>query len=174
MSAAPDRQPPEPADSATSWRSLGVLVLFLVICFLAAALGSTVTTPKIDGWYAALAKPPFNPPDWIFAPVWSLLFAMMAVAAWRVWLTDRAIVRNRRALLLFALQLLFNMAWSIVFFGAESPFGGIFVIAILEALIVATILAFRRHDSLAAWLLVPYAAWVAFAMVLNVAIYRLN
>jgi tryptophan-rich sensory protein len=159
---------------AWGFRSLRALAVLLVICFLAAAIGGAVTTPKIDGWYATLTKPSFNPPNWIFGPVWTILYAMMAFAAWRVWRTDPAIVANRRALLLFMLQLVFNLAWSTAFFGVENPLAGLVVIVLLEILIVATILAFGKQDKTAAWLLVPYAAWVGFAMLLNIAIYRLN
>jgi benzodiazapine receptor len=155
-------------------RSIAVLAVSLVLCFAVAAIGGAVTSPAIDGWYAGLAKPPFNPPDLVFAPVWSLLYAMMAVAAWRIWLAEPQMRSNRRALFLFALQLALNLGWSVAFFGTRSPLAGLIVILALEAVIVATILEFMRIDRLAAWLMVPYAAWVAFAIVLNVAIYSLN
>ena len=161
-------------EPAWSRRSLIALAVCLALCFGVAAIGGAVTTPQINGWYATLAKPSFNPPDWIFGPVWSLLFAMMAIAAWRVWGADPRMRRNRTALLLFALQLAFNLAWSVAFFGAQSPLSGLVVIVPLEILIVATILAFTRHDRVAALMLVPYAAWVGFAMLLNFTIYSLN
>lgn len=168
--------PARPAGSV-AWlggRSIAALAVALILCFAVAAIGGAVTRPAIDGWYADLAKPSFNPPDWVFAPVWTVLFAMMAVAAWRIWLAGPQTGSNRRALVLFALQLACNLAWSIAFFGARSPSAGLVVILVLEALIVMTILDFRRIDRLAAWLMVPYAAWVAFAIVLNIAIYSLN
>ncbi len=167
----------DPQPASAGWftgRSVVALIVSLALCFAVAAIGGAVTRPNIDGWYAGLAKPPFNPPDWVFAPVWTLLFAMMAVAAWRVWLADPSMRSNRRALILFALQLAFNLAWSVVFFGAQSPLAGLVVILVLEGLIAATIAAFRPIDRLAAWLMVPYAAWVAFAIVLNLSIYSLN
>ena len=166
-----ERATPEPA---WSFRSLLVLAMFLVLCFVVAAIGGNVTTPEIGGWYATLAKPSFNPPAWIFGPVWSLLYTMMAFAGWLVWRADPAMRKNRGALLLFLLQLAFNLAWSVAFFGMHSPLFGLFVIVPLEILIIATALAFAKFDRIAAWLLVPYAAWVAFAMLLNIAIYRLN
>ncbi len=163
-----------PMIDARDRRSLAALALMLIVCFLVAGIGGAVTAPKIDGWYAALAKPWFNPPNWLFGPAWTLLYAMMAIAAWRVWRTDPSLRTNRRALGLFAAQLVFNLAWSIAFFGAESPLAGLLVIVVLELLIISTILAFRRHDIIAVWLLVPYAAWVGFASALNMAIYSLN
>lgn len=171
------KQRPRPRSGAPnrlSGRSIVALAGSLVLCFAVAAIGGAVTRPNIDGWYAGIAKPPFNPPDWVFAPVWTLLFAMMAVAAWRIWLADPRMQSNRRALVLFTLQLAFNLAWSVAFFGAGSPLAGLVVIVALEGLIVATIIEFGRIDRLAAWLMVPYAAWVAFAIVLNVSIYNLN
>lgn len=171
-----EKDPGRPAGSVALFggRSILALAVSLALCFAVAAVGGAVTRPAINGWYAGLAKPPFNPPDWVFAPVWTLLFAMMAVAAWRIGLADPQMRSNRRALVLFALQLAVNLGWSVAFFGARSPLAGLVVILVLEALIVATILEFRHLDRPAAWLMVPYAAWVAFAIVLNVAIYSLN
>jgi tryptophan-rich sensory protein len=167
----------DPRSGTPKWfagRSIAALAALLVLCFAVAAIGGAVTRPSIESWYAGLAKPPFNPPDRVFAPVWTLLYAMMAVAAWRIWLADPRMRSNRRALVLFALQLAFNLAWSVAFFGARSPLAGLVVILVLEGLIAATIAEFHRFDRLAAWLMVPYAAWVAFAIALNVAIYSLN
>lgn len=155
-------------------RSVFVLAVMLIVCFAVAAVGGAVTTPKIDGWYAGLSKPWFNPPNWLFGPVWTLLYALMAIAAWRIWRTDPDLKSNRRPLALFAAQLVVNLVWSFAFFGAESPGAGLLVIIGLDILIILTIVDFRSHDILAASLLVPYAAWVAFASALNLAIYRLN
>lgn len=159
---------------ASGRRSLIALAGFLVICFLVAALASAVTNPKIPGWYGTLEKPAFTPPDWVFGPVWTLLYAMMAVAAWRVWRTEGMPGPRRRALSVFGAQLALNGAWSFAFFGAESPLAGLIVILALEALILWTILLFARLDRLAAILLAPYAAWVAYAAALNLAILHLN
>jgi tryptophan-rich sensory protein len=151
---------------------LSLLIAFL-ICFVAARLGSFATTPNLD-WYAGLAKPGFTPPDWVFPVVWTVLFALMAVALWRVVAASGGWIAGNRALLPFALQLFLNVAWSFAFFGNQSPAGGFAVIALLILAIVWTMLVFRQKDRLAAWMLAPYLVWVAYAAVLNAAIWRLN
>lgn len=150
-----------------------VLVAWLAICFAAAGVGSALTLPAIPTWYATLTKPPFNPPNAVFAPVWTLLYALMAVAMWRVWMRSTG-ERRRHATAAFALQLALNVAWSAAFFTAHSPIAGLVVIVALLAAIIWTIAVFARIDALAAWLLVPYIAWVGFATVLNGAIWWLN
>jgi benzodiazapine receptor len=146
------------------------LLGFIAICLAAGALGAAITAPAIPTWYAGLAKPSFNPPDWLFGPVWTALYLMMAVAAWLVWRRGAA----RAALLLFALQLVLNSAWSLLFFGIHRVDLALIDIVVLLAAIVATTLAFRRASTIAALLFVPYIAWVSFAMALNIAIWRLN
>jgi benzodiazapine receptor len=146
------------------------LLGFIAICLAAGALGAAITAPAIPTWYAGLAKPSFNPPDWLFGPVWTALYLMMAVAAWLVWRRGAA----RAALLLFALQLVLNSAWSLLFFGIHRVDLALIDIVVLLAAIVATSLAFRRASTIAALLFVPYIAWVSFAMALNIAIWRLN
>lgn len=150
-----------------------VLAVWLAICFAAAAIGSALTLPAIPMWYAGLAKPSFNPPNAVFGPVWTLLYALMAVAMWRVWMRSAG-ERRRHAVAVFALQLALNVAWSAAFFTAHSPLAGLVVIVALLAAIVWTIVVFARVDPLAAWLLAPYIAWVSFATVLNGAIWWLN
>jgi len=140
----------------------------------ASLLGSAVTVPQIAGWYAGLAKPPFNPPNWIFAPVWTALYVMMALAVFRILRTPVGTPGRRRALLVYHLQLLLNIAWSFAFFGANSPLAGLAVILPLLAAIIATIAAFRPLDRLAANLLWPYLAWVCFATLLNASIWWLS
>jgi benzodiazapine receptor len=139
--------------------------------FLASVLGSAVTVPQIPGWYAGLAKPPFNPPNWIFAPVWTTLFAMMAYGVFRIL---RQPLETRFALAAYHIQLALNLLWSCVFFGLNSPLGGVMVILTLLAMILVTIAAFARIDRISAWLLWPYAAWVSFATLLTVSIWWLN
>ncbi len=149
------------------------LILCLAICFAAAAIGSAATLPAIPTWYQGLAKPVFNPPNWLFGPVWTLLYAMMAVALWRI--INRSEGSTRRvAVATFAVQLVLNAAWSVVFFGLNSILGGLFVIVLLDFAIFRTIARFGRIDRLAGWLLVPYVVWVSFAAVLNLAIFILN
>jgi translocator protein len=139
----------------------------------AGMLGNFATLPNIAPWYDGLVKPPLNPPNWVFGPVWSLLYLLMGVAFYRI-LRSPDSSRRRRAIWLFAAQLAFNTAWSFAFFAAHSPLLGLVVILPLEALILATIDAFRRIDGVAAACLVPYALWVAFATYLNAAIFALN
>jgi tryptophan-rich sensory protein len=154
-------------------RDYGVLILFLVVCFAVSGISGIVTADSVGGWYAGLNKPSFNPPNWIFAPVWTALYAMMAIAAWRVWRVA-GLENAVGALTLFGVQLLLNFLWSMIFFGAHSLGYALAEIVILLVAIVATLLAFWRHDRIAGWLFVPYAAWVSFATVLNAAIWRLN
>jgi tryptophan-rich sensory protein len=142
-------------------------------CFAAAGLGSLVTTPRINGWYAELDKPFFNPPSWIFGPVWTALFLAMAVAGWLVW-RKRGFSGARVALTLFGLQLFLNVLWSTLFFGLKSPGAALIEIVVLWLAILGTTLAFRQTSRTAAMLLVPYLAWVAFATLLNLEIWRLN
>ena len=154
-------------------RSPLALLIALLICFGAARLGSYATTPNLD-WYAGLAKPWFTPPDWAFPVAWTILYALMAVALWRVIAASNGRIAGNRDLIPFAVQLILNVFWSFAFFGQQSPATGFAVIALLIAAIVWTILAFREKDRLAAWLLAPYLVWVAYAAVLNAAIWRLN
>jgi benzodiazapine receptor len=154
-------------------RRISALIVFVGVCLAVGALGGWVTAGSVKDWYPTLNKPWFNPPDWLFGPVWTVLYVMMGIAAWRVWCKawgDRA----RRPLALFALQLALNLGWSIAFFGLHAIGAAVVVIVALEAAILATMLLFRRIDALAAALLVPYALWVAFAALLNVTIWCLN
>ena len=136
--------------------------------------GNAVTLPQIKGWYATLAKPAFNPPNWVFGPVWTILFIMMAYAGYRIWQLESGSPGRIRALTLFYVQLALNAAWSAAFFGLNSPALGLVVIVLLLAMIIATIRQFRPLDRTAALLLVPYAAWVSYATLLNTAIWWLN
>ena len=149
------------------------MVVCLVACFGAAAVGALFTGPAVSTWYQEIRKPAFSPPQWLFGPVWTALYAMMAVAVWLVWKKGDAAGRNA-ALALFGAQLALNAAWSPIFFGLRS-FGGAFAdIVALWLAIVATLVAFLRVSAPAGLLLVPYLAWVSFAAVLNFGIWRLN
>lgn len=152
------------------WLALAGLLLLV---FLVAAAGSYFTLPKIPTWYAGLSKPAFAPPNWIFGPVWTVLYLLMAIAAWRIWLTPPATMRTE-ALVLFLIQLALNAAWSPIFFGLESPRGGLAILIVLFVALSWTAIAFLRQEPVAAALLIPYLAWVAFATVLNVSIVALN
>lgn len=154
----------------SSWLALAA---FLAVNLLVSGIGGAITATSVGEWYAALAKPAFNPPGWVFGPVWTLLYAMMAVAAWRVW-RSAGWRHARAALLLYFLQLGVNLAWSALFFGLRRPDLALADCLLLLALIVATTLAFRRHDGMAALLMVPYGLWVGFACLLNGNIVVLN
>ena len=149
------------------------LVLFVGLCLGVGALGAAVTDTSLSTWYPTLVKPSFNPPNWVFGPVWTTLYVLMAIAAWRVWrTTDRDTARGPLAL--FVLQLAVNLGWSVAFFGLREIGLAVAVIIALDLLVLATALAFRRIDRLAALLLLPYLAWIAFATVLTIALWRLN
>ncbi len=149
------------------------LIAFIALCLGVAAIGGAVTATSVGTWYAALAKPAFNPPDWVFGPVWTALYLMMAIAAWRVW-RARGVGGARQALGAWALQLALNLGWSLLFFGARLIGAALVEIVLLLAAILATLVLFWRIDRAAGWLLVPYAAWVGFATLLNAALWRLN
>ncbi len=150
-----------------------VLIGFLAACFLVAGVSSTFTIAAIPGWYAALNKPSFNPPNGIFGPVWTLLYALMAVAAWLVWKQPASPLRSS-ALRIFWLQLFLNFAWSWIFFHEHRPGASLLEIFVLWLAILAATVLFMRVARLAAWLMLPYIAWVAFAAFLNFEIWRLN
>lgn len=139
---------------------------------LAGLIGSLATFQNVKTWYPTLVKPSFNPPAWLFGPVWTLLYIMMGAALFLVW--ESPARDKRAAVVFFFLQLALNALWSVVFFGMHSPKGGLAVIAALWALIIATMITFFRINPAAGWLLAPYLAWVSFASVLNAAIWRLN
>jgi benzodiazapine receptor len=149
------------------------LIVFLILCFAAAGIGGAVTTPKIANWYATLVKPSWNPPDWIFGPVWSALYFCMAVAAWLVWRRE-GLRQARVPLALFAGQLILNVLWSCIFFGLEEPGLAFIEVLLLWLAIAATMVTFWRRSMVAGILFVPYLAWVSFASVLNFVIWRLN
>lgn len=141
---------------------------------MASALGGLVTTPNIPTWYVTLQKPWFNPPNWIFGPVWTILYLFIAYAFFRILRRPPGTPGRTAAILVFLGHMVLNTGWSFAFFGAHSPALGLAVIVLLWAGIVLTILLFARLDRWAAWLLAPYLAWVSFALVLNASIWRLN
>lgn len=148
-------------------KNYAALIVFLVLVFAVAAIGM-VAHP--DAWYAQLNKPWFNPPNWLFGPVWTLLYVCIAVAGWRVYQR----VGLDRSMLVWAMQLVANALWSPLFFVLHAIGFALVDIVVLLATIVATIVLFRRRDVTAAWLMVPYLAWVAFATVLNASLFWLN
>jgi len=146
------------------WRSL---IVFLLLAFAAGAIGSLATP---DAWYAGLVKPSFNPPSAVFAPVWTILYILMAAAAWRVYVRVGLDV----AIVLWLVQLVFNAIWSPLFFGLHDVALALADIIVLLAFVLATTIAFARRDRLAFALMVPYLGWVSFATALMIAIARLN
>jgi len=159
--------------SAVSKSEWLALLLFVVICFAAAGLGSVATSPEIPKWYAGLRKPSWTPPNWLFGPVWTALYLAMAVAAWLVW-RRKGIEGGRAELTLFALQLVLNTAWSFIFFKLHSLSWSFAEIAALWIAIAATLVTFAQTSTLSALLLAPYLAWVSYAAALNFAIWRMN
>jgi tryptophan-rich sensory protein len=151
-------------------RSLFALAGWLLLTFLAPAAGAWSTSPA---WYAAMVKPSWSPPGWLFGPVWTLLYVLMAVAAWLVWRED-GWARQRRPLTLYVVQLMLNAAWTPIFFGLRQPGWALLEIVALLAAILATLISFKPVRPLAAWLLAPYLAWVSFAAFLNFTLWRLN
>lgn len=162
-----------PRSRPTGWRSLLALLGFVAVCLMVGAIGGMMTAPAIDGWYRGLAKPSFTPPDAVFGPVWTVLYVIMGVAAWRIWRVA-GLIRGRAALRLFGTQLMLNLLWTFLFFVLQSPAAAFVEILLLIAGIVATIVAFRQHDKWAELAMVPYLMWVLFAAVLNGAIWYLN
>jgi translocator protein len=159
----------------TKLRSALVLVAFLAISYAVAALGSIATFAQVDGWYADAEKAPWNPPSVVFGPVWTVLYAVMSVAAWLVW-RERARTDVRRPLTLYVIQLIVNAIWTPVFFGLYPVIGvaalwiGVVIIVALDVLVLLTMISFWRVRRIAAVLLIPYWAWVLYATTLNIAI----
>lgn len=150
------------------------LVVSLAVVLAAGAVGSLATAKAIPTWYKGLAKPSFNPPEWLFGPAWTALYLMMAVAAWLVWKQGIGAAGVKLALAVFLVQLVLNALWSVFFFGLRSPLAGLVNIIVLWLVILATIVLFFRVSTAAGILLLPYIGWVTFAAVLNAAILRLN
>jgi len=151
----------------------GGLLLAILVCEGVGLLAAGATQTSVTTWYPTLVKPGFTPPNWLFAPVWTVLYALMGGAAFLVWREGRG-ARSRTALVLFGAQLVVNGAWSFAFFWAQSPGLGLVVIVGLWGLLAWTIERFFRVHAGAGWLLVPYLLWVTYALALNAAIWMLN
>ncbi|MFH0739626.1 MAG: TspO/MBR family protein [bacterium] len=149
-------------------------LMAIVLCEGAGIIGSVFTTPAIGSWYATLAKPSFNPPNWIFGPVWTALFFLMGVALYLVWSSNNSSAGGKKtAVLVFFQQLALNILWSVLFFGMQNPMLAFVEIIVLWLAILMTIFYFAKISKTAAWLLVPYILWVSFAGFLNFSIWRL-
>jgi len=149
------------------------LIASIVICQLAGIIGAFFTTPSISGWYVDLNKPFFNPPSWLFGPVWTLLYLLMGVSLYLVW-SQKNQAGKKLALTIFAIQLGLNSLWSIVFFGLQLPWVAFLEILVLLFFIVLTIVKFFPISKKSAYFLIPYLLWVSFASILNLYIARLN
>ena len=150
------------------------ILVAVAVCLFVGFLSSFATQSSISDWYVTLNKPSFNPPNWIFAPVWSTLYVLMGVAAGIVWSKGFYHKWVKTALYHFIFQLIFNVAWSIAFFGIRRPDYALLIIIILLILILLTIKWFRVVNKTAALLMIPYLLWVSFASILNYSIWQLN
>ncbi len=145
----------------------------IAISFAAGGIGSLATVPNIPTWYTTLEKPFFNPPNWVFGPVWTFLYILMGVSLYLVW-TSKSKASKQTAYRFFGVQLVLNALWSIVFFGLHQPWAAVVVIAGLLVILIFMMKVFATYSKMAAWLLVPYIAWVCFASALNVGVALLN
>lgn len=170
-----------PSEVSTTHAVVG-LVVILAVTAAAPVIGGWATASSVDSeWFRALHKPGWNPPDWVFGPVWTLLYALMALSAWMVWKRlagDEGSATLTRAMALplglYAAQLALNVAWSVIFFAMREVGWAFVELVALWVMIVATTIAFARVSAPAAWLMSPYLAWVTFAGALNIAIWRMN
>jgi len=147
------------------------LIVCIVICQAAGLLGSIFNFKSIPRWYSKLKKPAFNPPNWIFGPVWTLLYLLMGVSFYLVWTSGKEI---GAAIIIFSIQLVLNILWSALFFGMKKPFIAFIEIILLWISILASIVLFIDISNTASYLLIPYLLWVSFAAILNFSIWKLN
>lgn len=150
------------------------LPVSIALCLLIGFLSGVSTSENISGWYSTLEKPFFNPPNWIFGPVWTFLYILMGFSAGSVWKSKAPEIQKKKSLFVFGSQLVVNGLWSILFFGMQNPFLAFIDIIILLILIVYTIRLFKPINRMSSWLLYPYLVWVSFASVLNLSIIVLN
>lgn len=159
---------------ALSPRSLACLLLALLPSMIASVAGSLMTAPALSGWYQTLEKPFFTPPNVVFPLVWTFLYALMALAFWRILRARPEAGPKAKAIAIYLVHIVLNIGWSYAFFAQRSPYFGLIVVAALFLSIVLTIRAFRVIDRSAAFALVPYLVWVGFAAILNGAIAGMN
>lgn len=150
------------------------LLLSILIPLLVGGISGFFTSQSVSGWYTTIQKPWFNPPNWIFGPVWTLLYVLMGVSFFLIWTSEVDVYQKNKAMILFAAQLTVNFLWSYFFFYRQQPAWALVDIVLMWMLILLTIVSFGKISSLSAWLLVPYISWVSFAGVLNYSIWSLN
>ncbi len=150
------------------------LIISIILCVGVGAIAGYLTAGESSGeWFRNLQKPSFQPPNWIFGPVWTTLYILMGISLWKVWKKPNSRERNIAITIFFA-QLLFNFLWSVLFFNWHAIGMALIDILILWILILATIFSFAKHSKVAAWLLVPYISWVSFATILTYTIWKMN
>lgn len=150
------------------------LVIAILVCEVIGFTSGLIGSAAMNTWFDNLQKPSWNPPSFLFAPVWTTLYALMGIAFWLIWKNETPEANKRSAYAAFALQLFLNFCWSIIFFRFQSPFFALIEILLLLSMILLTIFQFSKISKTAAWLLVPYVLWVSFASVLNYTIWSLN
>ncbi|NUM25840.1 MAG: tryptophan-rich sensory protein [Candidatus Buchananbacteria bacterium] len=155
-------------------KKFGKIILAILICQTAGIIGSFFTTPAIPGWYASLQKPFFNPPGFVFGPVWLTLYTMMGISLYLVWEHRQKHPLAPNAIILFLVHLIFNAAWSVVFFGAQQILLALFIIVLLVCMISILTWQFWQIKKPAGYLLMPYLTWVLFATILNFSLWLLN
>ena len=155
-------------------KDLAKLIISIIICQLAGFIGSLFTSPAIPTWYVSLEKPSFNPPNWVFSPVWITLFVLMGISLFLLWRQTLEDKKVRIAILFFSIQLILNVSWSGIFFGLKSPSFAFIEIILLWIAILLTILTSYKVSKVAGALLIPYILWVSFAAVLNFFLWNLN
>ena len=161
------------ANSVTPLQQGVGLIVWVLVTFAAAALGGYATSSSVGGWYHDLVKPAWTPPDWVFGPVWTVLYIMMAIAVWLVW-RQGGVTTARWSLTLFITQLALNVLWSVILFGLQWPWLAMVEIVVLWLVLRLTLVAFWRRSRVAGLMLWPYLTWVTFAAILNFQIARLN
>jgi tryptophan-rich sensory protein len=166
--------PYEREETVSTGRQVIGFVLAVLVPEVVGAVSGIATQSSVSTWYPTLEKPWFTPPDAVFAPVWITLYAMMGVASWLVWREGPRRATTQIALAVYAVHLVLNAAWSLVFFGLRAPGGGLVVIVVLVGAVIATMRRFARVRALAAWLLAPYLVWVLYATALNATIWWMN
>jgi len=162
-----------PGPALSGRRSLLAAATTIGVCLAVGAVGSLANAVSLSSWYPTLSKPSWCPPGWVFGSVWTVMYVLMGVAAWRVWRRD-GILEARLPLALFTVQLVLNGAWSWIFFGARAPAAALVEIVALWLAVLATTVFFFPRDRVAGWMMVPYLAWASFATALNAAIVGLN
>lgn len=150
------------------------LIICILICQATGIISGLLTNTQNNTWYDSIAKPSWNPPGYLFGPVWTILYLLMAISLWIIWKSKAPEIQKYQACLIFAAQLFLNFWWTILFFKFHSPIVAFIEIILMIALIFITIIRFSKISKLAAWLLVPYISWVCFAAILNYNLWKLN